>query len=61
MAGGRGCSMARLGGFLATMSVKSKALVGTSPRHFRELLGRDALIRIFHTTAEHVMLPSDLE
>lgn len=29
-AGGKGCSMAGLGGFLATMSVRSRALVGTS-------------------------------
>ena len=37
MAGGRGRSMARMGGFLATMSVRSKALVGTpstSVRHY---------------------------
>lgn len=37
VAGGRGRSMARMGGFLATMSVRSKALVGTpstSVRHY---------------------------
>lgn len=35
VAGGRGRSMAGMGGFLATMSVRSKALVGTSSTSVR--------------------------
>ncbi len=38
-AGGRGCSMAGLGGFLATMSARSKAQVGTSTASVRTECG----------------------